>query len=300
MVTAPCCYDVFEQLDDAARVEAYRSAVSEGDVLRTEVVQLWSELQELKLMIFKVHDAAKDDDAPKSPLDSQMTSSHNFRCNLLARLVERIKHLELKTHENSDAESSTSAEESSASMNFKCGSRKQQKQARSDTPVCMSNSEDARDRLSSFVTRRQPQMNLQRLPSQFVRFSSRCLLYLNRCQWRRRVCELQRMLSFCAAEGRDLNDHQFQCRCIPPGREPCTTKQLRFPYFAVGIRTAESGVFHCVKASGSILAHHHCLVGENRFRTKEDCARGACRDDYHVCQFTSPFICTHEYISHPQ
>nr|XP_037275477.1 uncharacterized protein LOC119168177 [Rhipicephalus microplus] len=37
MVTAPCSVDVFEQLDDAIRVEAYRSAVSEADILRTEV-----------------------------------------------------------------------------------------------------------------------------------------------------------------------------------------------------------------------------------------------------------------------
>ncbi|KAL3224150.1 hypothetical protein MRX96_026732 [Rhipicephalus microplus] len=78
---------------------------------------------------------------------------------------------------------------------------------------------------------------------------------------------------FCAVEARDLNDHQFQRRCIPPVREPCTTKQLQFPYFAVVVRTAESGVFRCVKASGAILAHHHCPVGENRFRTKEDCTR---------------------------
>ncbi|KAH8037565.1 hypothetical protein HPB51_013512 [Rhipicephalus microplus] len=36
MATAPCSIDVLEQLDDAARVEAYQSAVSKADVLRTE------------------------------------------------------------------------------------------------------------------------------------------------------------------------------------------------------------------------------------------------------------------------
>ncbi|KAH8040920.1 hypothetical protein HPB51_013090 [Rhipicephalus microplus] len=136
MATAPCSVDVFEQLDDAAWVEAYQSAVSEADILRTEVGQLRSELDELKLMILKDPDTAKDDDAPKPPLYSQMKASHDLLCNLLTPLVERIERRpELKTHENSDAESSTSAEESSASMNLKRGSRKQQRQDRSDAPV---------------------------------------------------------------------------------------------------------------------------------------------------------------------
>ncbi|KAH8027059.1 hypothetical protein HPB51_001955 [Rhipicephalus microplus] len=95
MATTPCSVDVFEQLEDATRVEAYRSAVSEADILRTEVAYVWSELEELK------HDspiphAAIDDDAPKPPLDSQMKASYDPLCMLLAPLVERIERLELK------------------------------------------------------------------------------------------------------------------------------------------------------------------------------------------------------------
>lgn len=48
MATAPCSIDVFEQLDDAARVEAYRSAVSEAGALKTEVDQLQRELEGFK------------------------------------------------------------------------------------------------------------------------------------------------------------------------------------------------------------------------------------------------------------
>ncbi|KAH8023341.1 hypothetical protein HPB51_012155 [Rhipicephalus microplus] len=191
MATAPCSVDVFEQLNDAARVEANRSVVSEADVLRTEVGQLKSELEELKLMILKDHDAAKDHDAPKPPLDPQMKAIHDLLCNLLAQLVEHIEILEstthenfdvksttsadesiasmnlkrglrkqqrLKTHENSDAELSPSVEESSAWMILKRGSRKQQRQDRSEAPMCTSKSEDTRDRLSSFAVSSSPHL----------------------------------------------------------------------------------------------------------------------------------------------
>ncbi|KAH8025500.1 hypothetical protein HPB51_008986 [Rhipicephalus microplus] len=114
MALAPCPVDVVKQLDDAARVEAYRSAVFEADILRTKVGQLRRELEELKLMILKDNDAAKDDDASKLPFHSQMKASRNLLCNLLAPLVEPIELLELKMHENSDAGSRLSVEESSA------------------------------------------------------------------------------------------------------------------------------------------------------------------------------------------
>ncbi|KAH8033403.1 hypothetical protein HPB51_012074 [Rhipicephalus microplus] len=53
MATVPCFVDVFEQLDDATRVEAYRLAVSEADILRTEVGQLRSKWEEPKLTTLK-------------------------------------------------------------------------------------------------------------------------------------------------------------------------------------------------------------------------------------------------------
>ncbi|KAH8027405.1 hypothetical protein HPB51_005243 [Rhipicephalus microplus] len=167
MAMALCSADVFEQLDDAARLEAYRSAVSEADVLRTELSQLRIVLEELKLVILKDHDAVEDHDAPKPPLDSHMKASHDFLCNLLAPIAEHIERLKLKMHETSDAESSTSAEESSALMNLKRCPTKQQRQARSDAHMCMSNSEDARDRLLSFAASSLPhfEKDLRRLVS---------------------------------------------------------------------------------------------------------------------------------------
>ncbi|XP_049519581.1 BEN domain-containing protein 5-like [Dermacentor silvarum] len=72
MATAQCSIDVFEQLDDAARVEAYRTAVSEAGALRTEVDQLRRELEGLKIMFSDGHDSAKEIDAPKPPLDPQL------------------------------------------------------------------------------------------------------------------------------------------------------------------------------------------------------------------------------------
>lgn len=158
MATAPCSIDVFEQLDDAARVEAYRSAVSEAGALKTEVDQLRRELEGLKTMTSKDRDAAKADDAPQPPLDPQLQASHDFFCNLLAPLVERIERLESRTHEDSDAASCTSAEESNASMSFKRRSRNQHSKARSDNAICMCNGEDARDRLSSFAASSLPHL----------------------------------------------------------------------------------------------------------------------------------------------
>ncbi|KAH6948430.1 hypothetical protein HPB50_024371 [Hyalomma asiaticum] len=151
MATAPCSTDVFEHLDDAAREEAYRSAVSEAAALKTEVDQLRRELELLKMVPSKDHDAANDDDAPKPPLDPQLQASHDFLCNLLAPLIERIERLESRTREDSDAASCTSAGESYASINMKRGSINQQSQAKGTNTRCMSNDEDARDRLSSFA-----------------------------------------------------------------------------------------------------------------------------------------------------
>ncbi|KAH6939388.1 hypothetical protein HPB50_017748 [Hyalomma asiaticum] len=158
MATAPCSTDVFEHLDDAAREEAYRSAVSEAAALKTEVDQLRRELERLKMVPSKDHDAANDDDAPKPPLDPQLQASHDFLCNLLAPLIERIERLESRTREDSDAASCTSAGESYASINMKRGSRNQQSQAKGTNTQCMSNDEDARDRLSSFAASSLPHL----------------------------------------------------------------------------------------------------------------------------------------------
>ncbi|KAH6942538.1 hypothetical protein HPB50_007527 [Hyalomma asiaticum] len=98
MATAPCSTDVFEHLDDAAREKAYRSAVSEAAALKTEVDQLRRELELLKMVPSKDHDAANDDDAPKPPHDPQLQASHDFLCNSLAPLIERIERLESRTH----------------------------------------------------------------------------------------------------------------------------------------------------------------------------------------------------------
>ncbi|KAH6937777.1 hypothetical protein HPB50_004038 [Hyalomma asiaticum] len=100
MATAPCSTDVFEHLDDAAREEAYWSAVSEAAALKTEVDQLRRELERLKMVPSKDHDAANDDDAPKPPLDPQLQASHDFLRNLLAPLIETIERLESRTQIN--------------------------------------------------------------------------------------------------------------------------------------------------------------------------------------------------------
>ncbi|KAH6929223.1 hypothetical protein HPB50_025017 [Hyalomma asiaticum] len=105
MATAPCSTDVFEHLDDAAREEAYRSAVSEAATLKTDVDKLRRELERLKMVPSKDHDAANDDDAPKPPLDPQLQA-------------KRVGRLESRTREDSDAASCTSAGDSYASINM--------------------------------------------------------------------------------------------------------------------------------------------------------------------------------------
>ncbi|KAH7978625.1 hypothetical protein HPB49_006157 [Dermacentor silvarum] len=105
MATAQCSIGVFEQLDDATRVEAYRTAVFEAGALRTKVDQLRRELEGLKIMFAEEQNTAKEVDAPKPSLDPQLQASHDFICNLLAPIVECIERLESKTREDSDAES---------------------------------------------------------------------------------------------------------------------------------------------------------------------------------------------------
>ncbi|KAH8009734.1 hypothetical protein HPB51_019045 [Rhipicephalus microplus] len=110
MAAAPCSVNVFEQPDDAARVEAYRSALCEADILRTEMGQLRSELEELKLMILQDHNAAKeDDDTPKPPLDSQMKASHDLLAHRGRQVVltvrfpsqgRQVEDLEIIAHTN--------------------------------------------------------------------------------------------------------------------------------------------------------------------------------------------------------
>lgn len=160
MATAQCSIDVFEQLDDAARVEAYRTAVSEAGALKTEVDQLRRELEGLKIMFSNGHDSVKEVDAPKPPLDPQLQASHDFFCNLLAPIVERIERLESKTREDSDAESCQSTETSAASINLQRGSGNQRGKAKDEATLCISNSsgEDARDRLSSFAASSLPHL----------------------------------------------------------------------------------------------------------------------------------------------
>ncbi|KAH7949692.1 hypothetical protein HPB49_014051 [Dermacentor silvarum] len=160
MATAQCSIDVFEQLDDAARVEAYRTAVSEAGALKTEVDQLRRELEGLKIMFSNGHDSVKEVDAPKPPLDPQLQASHDFFCNLLAPIVERIERLESKTREDSDAESCQSTETSAASINLQRGSGNQRGKAKDEATLCISNSsgEDARNRLSSFAASSLPHL----------------------------------------------------------------------------------------------------------------------------------------------
>ncbi|KAH7936668.1 hypothetical protein HPB49_002161 [Dermacentor silvarum] len=160
MAIAQCSIDVFEQLDDAARVEAYRTALSEAGALRTEVDQLRRELEGLKIMFTDGHDTAKEVDAPKPLLDPQLQASHDFFCNLLAPIVERIERLESKTREDSDAKSCQSRETSAASINLQRCSGNQRGKAKDEATLCISNSsgEDARDRLSSFAASSLPHL----------------------------------------------------------------------------------------------------------------------------------------------
>ncbi|KAH6924394.1 hypothetical protein HPB50_016636 [Hyalomma asiaticum] len=99
----------------AAREEAYRSAVSEAARLKTEVDQLRRELELLKMVPSKDHDAANDDDAP-SHLLTRSCGKSRFPLQFTRSLIERIERFESRTREDSDAASCTSAGESYASI----------------------------------------------------------------------------------------------------------------------------------------------------------------------------------------
>ncbi|XP_075751933.1 uncharacterized protein LOC142817883 [Rhipicephalus microplus] len=61
--------------------------------------------------------------------------------------------------------------------------------------------------------------------------------------------------------------------CQPPKARPCSSKQLRFPYFAVS--SPDDHRVTCARASAAVLSGHSCLTGTNRFNTEEEC-RDAC------------------------
>ncbi|KAH7942021.1 hypothetical protein HPB49_019862 [Dermacentor silvarum] len=63
-------------------------------------------------------------------------------------------------------------------------------------------------------------------------------------------------------------------RCDAPDAATCTTRQLKYPYFA---SMRESGPARCVSASSHELNAHRCLVGPNRFDSVASCER-ACVD----------------------
>ncbi|KAH7984400.1 hypothetical protein HPB52_020306 [Rhipicephalus sanguineus] len=55
-----------------------------------------------------------------------------------------------------------------------------------------------------------------------------------------------------------------------PAAEACSTRQLRYPYFA---DMQAHGGAHCVNASRRTLQSHRCLIGSNQFASLDACRR---------------------------
>ncbi|XP_072142350.1 uncharacterized protein [Dermacentor andersoni] len=79
-----------------------------------------------------------------------------------------------------------------------------------------------------------------------------------------------RSLRECRDEclGPGTNDHS----CTLPAEYTCPPEELKFPYFA---HTFSNGTVACLLADKELLRQHRCLVGENKYASRDEC-RKAC------------------------
>ncbi|XP_065290821.1 uncharacterized protein [Dermacentor albipictus] len=79
-----------------------------------------------------------------------------------------------------------------------------------------------------------------------------------------------RSLRECRDEclGPGTNDHS----CTLPAEYTCPPEELKYPYFA---HTFSNGTVACLVADKELLRQHRCLVGENKYASRDEC-RKAC------------------------
>lgn len=92
---------------------------------------------------------------------------------------------------------------------------------------------------------------------------------------------------YCATKHRGVARSLRECRdnCLGPGTNDysctlpaeytCPPEELKFPYFA---HTFSNGTVACLVAEAERLRQHRCLVGENKYTSREEC-RKACSKD---------------------
>ncbi|KAL1447489.1 hypothetical protein MTO96_028571 [Rhipicephalus appendiculatus] len=68
---------------------------------------------------------------------------------------------------------------------------------------------------------------------------------------------------------RCLRGNQRDSQCLPPRAVACDSRHLKYPFFAD--LTMGDGRVRCLRSSPDVLQHRRCLIGANRFRTRESC-----------------------------
>ncbi|KAH6932000.1 hypothetical protein HPB50_002434 [Hyalomma asiaticum] len=63
--------------------------------------------------------------------------------------------------------------------------------------------------------------------------------------------------------------------CHPPRAVPCGVRHLKYPFFADVSVT--DGRIRCLRSSPDVLQHRRCLIGANKFRTRQACM-SACKN----------------------
>ncbi|XP_037512199.1 uncharacterized protein LOC119388911 [Rhipicephalus sanguineus] len=66
---------------------------------------------------------------------------------------------------------------------------------------------------------------------------------------------------------RCLNGKQRDSQCLPPRAVACDSRHLKYPFFA----DLSMDHVRCLRSSPDVLQHRRCLIGTNRFRTREAC-----------------------------
>ncbi|KAH6938929.1 hypothetical protein HPB50_014936 [Hyalomma asiaticum] len=92
---------------------------------------------------------------------------------------------------------------------------------------------------------------------------------------------------YCATKHRGVARSLRECRdnCLGPGTHDnsctlpaeytCPTEEMKFPYFAY---TFSNGTVACLLADAEVLRPHRCLVGENKYSSREECRRACSKN----------------------
>lgn len=111
---------------------------------------------------------------------------------------------------------------------------------------------------------------------------------------------------YCATKLRGVARSLRECRdnCLGPGTNDnmctlpaeytCPPEEMKFPYFAY---TFSNGTVACLLADAEHLRPHRCLVGENKYASKEECRKACSKNPETKGKRKKPQMEVHQSVS---